>query len=347
MEEWLKELVDELNQAATPAQVEAARLAWLGKKGRLTLALRSLGQLPPEERRDRGQELNRLRAEMEERLSARAQDLARRAEAERLLAERLDMTLPGRPPAVGTLHPVTRIRIWVEDIFLRMGFSTVAGPEVERVWYNFEALNMPENHPARDMQDSFFVNLDQHVLRTQTSPMQIRAMEAHSGRLPVKIIATGRVYRRDDDATHVPMFTQMEALMVDRDIGMADLKGVLLLMCRELFGPHTQIRLRPSYFPFTEPSAEVDVTCAVCRGAGCRTCKGSGWLEILGAGMVHPRVLQNGGYDPAQVSGFALGLGLERVAMLVYGFDDLRLLYQNDLRFLSQFRDARGFGDEA
>ncbi|MBX5468167.1 MAG: phenylalanine--tRNA ligase subunit alpha [Firmicutes bacterium] len=327
----------ELEAASTTAAVEAVRVAWLGRRGRITEALRGLGALPVEARREAGQRLNRLREAAEAQIKARLQVLKAQEEAETLAAERLDMSWPGRRPPVGRLHPVTRVRRLVEDIFLRMGFAMVDGPEVESLWYNFEALNMPEHHPARDMQDSFFVNLPGMVLRTQTSPMQIRAMEAAGGRLPVRIIATGRVYRRDDDATHVPMFTQMEALVIDRGIGMADLKGTLLAMSRALFGPETAIRLRPSYFPFTEPSAEVDVTCAVCGGRGCRTCKDTGWLEILGAGMVHPVVLQNGGYDPEAVSGFAFGLGLERVAMIRYGFDDLRLLYQNDWRFLAQF----------
>jgi phenylalanyl-tRNA synthetase alpha chain len=334
---WLEEIQAALQAASTWAEVEAIRVAWLGRRGRITEALRGLGSLPAEERRVRGQALNALRQAAEAEISNRLEALKAEEELAALARERLDMSWPGVTPRVGRLHPVTRVRQLVEDVFLRMGFNMVGGPEVESLWYNFEALNMPENHPARDMQDSFFVNVPGMVLRTQTSPMQIRAMEAAKGRLPVRIIATGRVYRRDDDATHVPMFTQMEALVIDREIGMADLKGTLLLLGRALFGPETQIRLRPSYFPFTEPSAEVDVTCANCHGSGCRVCKETGWLEILGAGMVHPTVLRNGGYDPEQVSGFAFGLGLERVAMIRYRFDDLRLLYQNDWRFLQQF----------
>lgn len=334
---WLEEIQAALKAASSWGEVEAIRVAWLGRRGRITEALRGLGSLPAEERRTRGQALNALRQAAESAISSRLEALKAEEELVALARERLDMSWPGVAPRVGRLHPVTRVRQLVEDVFLRMGFNMVGGPEVESLWYNFEALNMPENHPARDMQDSFFVNVPGMVLRTQTSPMQIRAMEAAQGRLPVRIIATGRVYRRDDDATHVPMFTQMEALVIDREIGMADLKGSLLLLGRALFGPETQIRLRPSYFPFTEPSAEVDVTCANCRGTGCRVCKETGWLEILGAGMVHPTVLRNGGYDPDEVSGFAFGLGLERVAMIRYRFDDLRLLYQNDWRFLQQF----------
>ncbi|MCY0880922.1 MAG: phenylalanine--tRNA ligase subunit alpha, partial [Firmicutes bacterium] len=231
----------------------------------------------------------------------------------------------------------------VEDVFLRMGFSLEYGPEIESVWYNFESLNMPSDHPARDMQDSFYVNVPGMVLRTQTSPVQIRAMQRAGGELPIKIIAPGRVYRRDDDPTHVPMFLQVEGLVVDRDISLTHLKGTLETLTAQLLGPEVGTRFRPSYFPFTEPSLEMDVTCAVCQGAGCRVCKQTGWVEILGSGMVHPQVLANGGYDPAQVRGFAFGLGLERLAMRLFGLDDLRLLYQNDQRYLNQY--VRYFGE--
>lgn len=342
---WVEEAEAEIQAATDPAALAAVRTRWLGRRGRLTEALRGLGELAPAARRERGQVLNRVREAVEQALAAREAALEAAARAAAYARERLDMTLPGIRPAVGQLHPLTRLRRELEDLFTRLGFSVALGPEVESEWYNFEALNMPANHPARDMQDSFFVDVPGFLLRTHTSPVQIRAMHARGGALPVKVIAPGHVYRRDDDATHSPMFTQLEGLMVDRGISLADLKGVLLTLVRALFGPGTAIRLRPSYFPFTEPSVEVDISCTVCGGSGCATCKHSGWLEILGAGMVHPLVLANGGYDPDSVSGFAFGLGLERVLLLRYGFDDLRPFYQNDLRFLQQF--ARGSEGQA
>ena len=255
----------------------------------------------------------------------------------RLAAERIDVTLPGRKVRQGAVHPLSKVIREIEDIFIGMGYSIAEGPEVEQDYYNFEALNLPKDHPSRDMQDSFYITEDL-LMRTHTSPVQARTMEALQGEVPVKIICPGRVYRRDDDdATHSHVFTQIEGLVVDQSIRMSDLKGTLLQFAREMFGPDTQIRLRPSFFPFTEPSAEVDVSCVMCGGEGCRVCKQTGWLEILGSGMVHPRVLEMAGYDPDKVSGFAFGMGVERIAMLKYGIEDIRHFYTNDLRFLEQF----------
>jgi phenylalanyl-tRNA synthetase alpha chain len=332
---WQK-AYDRVLQAEDPAELEAVRVEWLGRRGRITEALRRLGTLPPEARREAGQRWNSRRDALETALTERARVLAERRLAARLAAERLDMTRPGRRPPVGRLHPVTAVRRHLETVMLRMGFDLIYGPDIETEWYNFEALNMPAHHPAREMHDTFYL-APPYVLRTHTSPVQIRAMQRAGGKPPLWAATTGFAYRRDDDATHLPQFTQMEGLVVDRDISLADLKGVVGAIIREVFGSRAQIRLRPSYFPFTEPSVEVDMTCAVCGGAGCRVCKGTGWLEILGAGLVHPAVLRAGGFDPEAVSGFAFGWGVERVAMLLYGLDDLRLLYQNDLRFLGQF----------
>ncbi len=334
--EW-KDLCDKLAAASTSLQVQEVRAEWIGRRGRITLALKDLSDMAPEERRQKGQILNAAREQATRLIDERLEQLRQHEEDVQLLSERLDMTIAGVEPKVGLLHPLTRVRRLLEDLFLRMGFSLAHGPEIETTWYNFEALNIPENHPARDMQDSFFVDLPGMVLRTHTSPVQIRGMEAAKGLVPVKIIAPGRVYRRDDDATHAPMFHQIEGLVVDRGITLGDLKGTLMAMATELLGESIGTRFRPSYFPFTEPSVEMDVTCAACGGTGCRTCKGTGWVEILGSGLVHPVVLQNGGYDPQEVSGFAFGLGIERLAMRIFGLDDLRPLYQNDLEYLMAF----------
>ncbi|MCY0877570.1 MAG: phenylalanine--tRNA ligase subunit alpha [Firmicutes bacterium] len=337
-----QEAVEHIAQAASLDELKEWRARWVGRHGTITERMKELKALPPEERRARGYELNQAREAILEALAAREATLKDLGEAANLEAERWDLTLPGRQPEVGLLHPLTRVRRRIEDVLLRLGFSLAYGPQVETEWYNFEALNIPPNHPAREMQDSFFVDIPGMVLRTHTSPVQIRAMEQHQGRLPVKIIAPGLTYRRDDDATHVPMFQQVEGLVVDRGISVADLMGTLTAMAQELLGPSTKTRFRSSYFPFTEPSLEMDVTCAVCQGRGCRVCKDTGWVEILGSGLVHPTVLRNGGYDPDQVSGFAFGMGVERIAMRLYGLDDLRLLYQNDLRFLLGFRHQGG-----
>ncbi len=321
--------------ARSSADLEQARVRFLGRQGVLTQLLRSLGTLAPEERPLVGGAANEakriLEALLEERL-AEALESERRAQRTRA---RLDLTLPGRRPARGVLHPLTRVHDEIVAIFAGLGFSVVDGPEVETDYYNFEALNIPRDHPARDMQDTLYLT-ESTLLRTHTSPVQIRTMLAQKP--PVRIIVPGRVFRRDvADASHSPMFHQVEGLAVDRNVTMADLKGTLGLFAREMFGPESRIRFRPSFFPFTEPSAEVDVLCFVCHGQGCRLCKQGGWLEILGSGMVHPQVLKNVGYDPEEVTGWAFGMGIERIAMLKYGIDDLRLFFDNDLRFLRQF----------
>lgn len=332
-----EEALQELAQVASPQQLNEARIKYLGKKGPLTEILRGMGALSAEERPVIGQVANDVRGAIEAVIEAKQAEYSRAETEARLAAETIDVTLPGRPVARGAVHPLNQVIQQIEDIFVGMGYTVAEGPEVEQDYYNFEALNLPKNHPARDMQDSFYITED-ILMRTQTSPVQIRTMEKMNGRAPVKIICPGKVYRRDDDdATHSHMFTQIEGLVIDRNIRMSDLKGTLLQFVRELFGANTQIRLRPSFFPFTEPSVEVDVTCAMCGGSGCRVCKQSGWLEILGAGMVHPNVLEKGGYDPQEFSGFAFGMGVERVAMLKYDIEDIRHFYTNDLRFLKQF----------
>jgi phenylalanyl-tRNA synthetase alpha chain len=291
--------------------------------------------LPPAERPLVGREANEAKAEIEAELERRRASLQGAERRARLAADRVDLSLPGRRVQPGSLHPLSRVLDEIIDVFVGLGFQVIEGPEVETDYYNFEALNIPKDHPARDMQDTFYVS-EEILLRTHTSPMQIRTMERM--RPPVRIIVPGRVFRRDAlDMTHSPVFHQVEGLAVDRDISMADLRGTLELFARELFGPDSRIRFRPSFFPFTEPSAEVDVLCFACQGAGCRLCKGSGWLEILGSGMVHPQVLRTVGYDPEEVTGWAFGMGVERVAMLRYGIDDIRLFYENDLRFLQAF----------
>lgn len=312
------------------------RVKYLGKKGAITEVLKGMGKLPPEERPLMGQIANETRGRLETTLSERKEALEEAALAEKLAAESLDVTLPGRALGQGSLHPLTLVREEIYRIFVGLGYEVTEGPEIESDYYNFEALNLPPYHPARDMQDTFYV-APKVVLRTHTSPVQVRTMEAKDGKTPVKIICPGRVYRRDDDVTHSPMFHQVEGLVIDENITMGDLKGTLLAFAREMFDPSAEVRLRPSYFPFTEPSAEVDISCTACLGKGCRVCSYTGWLEILGAGMVHPNVLRYGGYDPEKVTGFAFGMGIERVAMLRYGIDDLRLLFANDQRFLAQF----------
>ena len=330
----LKSALEDLDCAVSGPDLEQVRVKYLGKKGLLTQLLRSMVTLPPAERPVVGREANeakvRIEAELDRRLGVALQD-ARRA---RLAADHVDLTLPGRRTEPGGLHPLSRVLNEIVNVFVGLGFSVAEGPEVELDHYNFEALNIPKEHPARDMQDTFYISEDV-LLRTHTSPVQIRTMLAQKP--PVRIICPGTVYRRDADITHSPMFHQVEGLAVDRDISMGDLKGTLELFARELFGPESQIRFRPSFFPFTEPSAEVDVRCFLCKGSGCRVCKGSGWLEILGCGMVHPQVFRNVGYDPEVVTGWAFGMGVERVAMLKYGVDDIRLFFENDLRFLAQF----------
>lgn len=317
------------------ADLESLRIRYLGKKGELTAVLRGMGKLTAEERPVIGQLANEVREAIETKLTALAQS-ARAAELDRRLkAEKLDVTVPGQSPAVGHIHPLARIQRDMEDIFIGMGFDIVEGPEVEYDYYNFQALNIPPEHPARDTQDTFYIT-DNILLRTQTSPVQIRTMEKR--RPPIRIVSPGRVYRSDAmDATHSPLFHQMEGLVVDRGVTMGDLKGTLEMFAKKMFGEDTRVRFRPHHFPFTEPSAEVDVSCFACGGKGCRLCKGEGWIEILGAGMVHPNVLRGCDVDPEEYSGFAFGFGIERVTMLKYHIDDIRHLYENDVRFLAQF----------
>ena len=320
--------------ARTAADLEQVRVKYLGRQGALTQLLRTLGTLPAAERPQVGAAANEakraLEALVDERLAVAQQTERARSRA----AARPDLTLPGRRPPHGVVHPLRRVEEEIVEVFAGLGFSVVEGPEIETDYHNFEALNFPKDHPARDMQDTFFVP-GELLLRTHTSPVQIRTMQAQ--RPPVRVIVPGRVYRRDiADASHSPVFHQVEGLAVDRNISMGDLKGTLELFAREMFGPASRIRFRPSFFPFTEPSAEVDVLCFLCGGSGCRAC-GDGWLEILGSGMVHPNVLRNVGYDPEEVTGWAFGMGIERIAMLKYGVDDLRLFFENDLRFLRQF----------
>ena len=338
----LESILAEIAAAPALSDLQEVRTRWVGKKGWVTDQMKGLAALEPAERRQRGALLNNWRQMVLQAINRRENVLADQEERKQLAQEALDLTVPGRRPVAGLLHPITRVRRRIEDVLLRMGFSLAFGPQVESEWYNFEALNIPSTHPARDMQDSFFVDIPGMVLRTHTSPVQIRSMQRHAGRLPVKILAPGAAYRRDDDATHVPMFQQVEGLMIDRHISLSDLKGVLTTMVRALLGDQVGTRFRPSYFPFTEPSVEMDVACALCQGSGCRVCKGSGWVEILGSGMVHPVVLKNGGYNPDQVSGFAFGMGIERIAMRFFGLDDLRLLYQNDLTYLKGFASGGG-----
>jgi phenylalanyl-tRNA synthetase alpha chain len=326
-----------LEQVESPQQLNDLRVQYLGKKGELTEVLRGMAQLSAEERPIIGQVANDVRAAIEQRIEELQQQFQRQATEQRLRSETIDVTLPGRSAKLGAIHPLNKIIEEIEDIFIGMGYTVAEGPQVEQDFYNFEALNLPKDHPARDMQDSFYVT-DEILMRTHTSPVQVRTMLASQGKGPVKIICPGRVYRRDDDdATHSHMFTQIEGLVIDRHVRMSDLKGTLLQFVQQMFGSDTQIRLRPSFFPFTEPSAEVDVTCVMCGGDGCRVCKQTGWLEILGSGMVHPRVLELSGFDPKEYSGFAFGMGVERIAMLKYGIDDIRHFYSGDLRFLRQF----------
>ncbi|WP_372637681.1 phenylalanine--tRNA ligase subunit alpha [Cohnella sp.] len=337
LEALRSEALDKLQTVADAAALNDLRVHYLGKKGQLTEILRGMGSLSAEERPIIGQVGNEVRAAIEAVIAEKQEIFDRAATAHRLQAETIDVTLPGKKSAVGAVHPLNKIVEEIEDIFIGMGYTVAEGPEVETDFFNFEALNLPKNHPARDMQDSFYIT-DEILLRTQTSPVQIRTMKAMNGRTPVKVICPGKVYRRDDDdATHSFMFHQIEGLVIGPNIRMSDLKGTLLQFVREMYGSQMQIRLRPSFFPFTEPSAEVDVTCAQCGGSGCRMCKHTGWIEILGCGMVHPKVLEYGGYDPKEVTGFAFGMGVERIALLKYGIDDIRHFYANDTKFLSQF----------
>lgn len=339
MREKLEQLKSEALAAVAAAADEKAideiRVKYLGKKGELTAILKQMGSLAPEERPIMGQLVNKAKSELEEAIAAAAENFKAKAAEAKLKAETLDVTMPSKPAVKGGLHPLNVVLNDMIDIFQSMGFDVVDGPEVETDHYNFEALNVPADHPARDMQDTFYL-AENLLLRTQTSAAQIRTME--NRKPPIKIICPGRVYRADEvDATHSPVFHQIEGLVVDKNITMCDLKGVLEQFAHEIYGKETEVKFRPSFFPFTEPSVEVDVTCSECRGKGCRVCKGSGWIEILGAGMVHPRVLKACGIDPEEYSGFAFGIGLDRLTTTRYKISDIRLLFENDLRFLKQF----------
>lgn len=329
------EALELLAHAKTPKELEDFRVRFMGKKSELTEIMRGMGALPAEERPKMGQLVNEVRKELETALAEKAEALQNALQAEKLKAEKLDVTMPGTKPAEGGLHPLNVVLNDMIDIFQSMGFDVVDGPEVETDHYNFEALNVPQDHPARDMQDTFYL-AENILLRTQTSAAQIRTMEQRKP--PIRIICPGRVFRADEvDATHSPVFHQIEGLVVDKGVTMCDLKGVLEQFAHEIYGADTKVKFRPSFFPFTEPSVEVDVSCSECGGKGCRVCKGSGWIEILGAGMVHPRVLQSCGIDHEEYSGFAFGIGLDRLTTTRYKISDIRLLFENDRRFLQQF----------
>ena len=339
MKEKLSKIMDEaLSQIEASGELEKLndiRVAFLGKKGELTSVLKGMKDVAPEDRPKVGQLVNEARTKIEAKLEEKKETFEKKLLEEKLKSETIDVTLPGKKLSQGHRHPNTITLEEVEDIFVGMGYQVVEGPEVEYDLYNFEKLNIPADHPAKDEQDTFYINKD-IVLRTQTSPVQARVME--QGKLPIRMIAPGRVFRSDEvDATHSPSFHQIEGLVIDKNISFADLKGTLEVFAKELFGPDTKTKFRPHHFPFTEPSAEVDVSCFKCGGKGCRFCKGSGWIEILGCGMVHPHVLEMCGIDPEEYTGFAFGVGLERIALLKYEIDDMRLLYENDIRFLKQF----------
>lgn len=318
------------------AELQEIRVEFLGKKGHLTAFLKGLGKLSPEERPVVGAKVNELRALIEEEFTAKQNILETEQLNEKLNSEKIDITLPGRKVELGHQHPLTNVNMLIEEFFAKMGYTVAEGPEIESDYFNFECLNLPADHPARDMQDSFYLT-PKFLLRTHTSPVQARVMQANEPNAPIRIIAPGKVYRWDYDATHSPVFHQVEGLLIDEHITFADLKGTLELFLRHIFGDGIKVRFRTSFFPFTEPSAEVDISCVMCKGEGCRICSHTGWLEILGCGMVHPSVLEINGYDPEKVRGFAFGMGVERIAMLLYGIGDLRLFYENDVRFLNQF----------
>ncbi|PPA71592.1 phenylalanine--tRNA ligase subunit alpha [Jeotgalibacillus proteolyticus] len=341
MEERLKQLqfeaAERVNLSGSLKELNEVRVAYLGKKGPITEVLKGMGKLSAEERPKMGALANEVRDAITKVIEEKQLTLEAEAIEKKLQEESIDVTLPGRPVRTGTHHPLTSVIEEIEDLFISMGYKIEEGPEVEKDYYNFEALNLPKGHPARDMQDSFYITED-ILLRTHTSPVQARTMERHQGKGPVKIICPGKVYRRDnDDATHSHQFMQIEGLVVDENIRMSDLKGTLNVFAKKMFGEDREIRLRPSFFPFTEPSVEMDISCKICGGKGCSVCKGTGWIEILGAGMVHPNVLEMAGFDSKKYTGFAFGMGPERIAMLKYGIDDIRHYYTNDHRFLTQF----------
>ena len=333
----IKEVALTAIKAATdqPA-LQDVRVKYLGKKGEVTALLKGLGKLSPEERPKMGAFVNAVRETLEAELDKIKSSMETAAMNARLEEEKIDITLPGRAPKTGHIHPLTTVNEMIEDFFMKMGYTVEEGPEIEQDHFNFECLNLPKDHPARDMQDSFYIT-ENFLLRTHTSPVQARTMQRHEPNSPIRMIAPGKVYRWDYDATHSPVFHQVEGLIIDEHITFADLKGTIETFLRHMFGDETKVRFRTSFFPFTEPSAEVDISCVMCGGEGCRVCSHTGWLEILGCGMVHPRVLELNGYDPNKVKGFAFGMGVERIAMLLYGIGDLRLFFEDDIRFLEQF----------
>jgi len=337
MSQELKQIIQDAEQAIQIADnlmdLDQVRVKFLGKKGQLTDLLKSLGSLSAEERPKVGQAVNEAKQQIQAWITEKTDQLKQHQLEQQLSAQAIDVTLPGKQLGSGSLHPVTLVRNRLELLFSEMGFDIAEGPEIEDEWYNFDALNIPTHHPARAEHDTFFTD-DKRVLRTHTSPVQIRYMQTHEP--PMRMVAPGRVYRCDFDASHTPMFHQLEALVIDKAINFAQLKGLLIELIHRFFETDAPLRFRPSYFPFTEPSAEVDIRCVICGGKGCNVC-GSGWLEILGCGMVHPQVLKNGGIDPEKYTGYAIGLGIDRLTMLYYGIKDLRTLFENDLRFLSQF----------
>ena len=340
MEQELQRIKEEALSAIKSASDEQAlqdvRVKYLGKKGEVTALLKGLGKLSPEERPKMGALVNAVRQALEEEIDALKTSMEVAVMNARLEEEKIDITLPGRAPKTGHIHPLTTVNEMIEDFFMKMGYTVEEGPEIEQDHFNFECLNLPKDHPARDMQDSFYIT-ENFLLRTHTSPVQARTMQRHEPNSPIRMIAPGKVYRWDYDATHSPVFHQVEGLIIDEHITFADLKGTIETFLRHMFGDDTKVRFRTSFFPFTEPSAEVDISCVMCGGEGCRVCSHTGWLEILGCGMVHPRVLELNGYDPNKVKGFAFGMGVERIAMLLYGIGDLRLFFEDDIRFLEQF----------
>ncbi|MBE9516104.1 MAG: phenylalanine--tRNA ligase subunit alpha [Proteobacteria bacterium] len=336
LETMLADALAAVDKATQPDEVETLRVTYLGKKGKLTEQLKQLGSLPPEERPKVGQWVNQAKVKLQQRIGEHKQQLEDQQQQASLGKEKIDVSLPGRGLDRGGLHPVTKTMQRLELIFSRLGFEVATGPEIEDDYHNFEALNIPPDHPARAMHDTFYFNSG-HVLRTHTSPVQIRYMENNEP--PLRVIAPGRVYRCDSDVTHTPMFHQIEGFLVDTDVSFADLKGILASFLREFFETDLKVRFRPSFFPFTEPSAEADISCVICSGKGCRVCSHTGWIEVLGCGMVHPKVFAHAGVDSEKYMGFAFGLGVERLAMLRYGVNDLRLFFENDLRFLRQFNN--------
>lgn len=338
MENILKEVLSALESVSDLNGLQNLRNIYLSKKGIISSLMNQMKDLSSEEKPKFGASVNALKQKVESALDEAEDKLRERVLNERLMSGKIDLSLPSNLPEVGTLHPLTIIQNEIESFFISMGYTVEEGPEVERDYYNFERANIPQDHPARDMQDTFYINME-YLLRTHTTAIQTRTLEAYHGKTPIKVICPGKVYRKDDDdATHSHQFVQMEGLVVGHQISLSDLKGTLEALAKHMFGESRVIRFRPSYFQFTEPSVEVDVSCHICDGKGCPTCKHTGWIEILGAGMVHPNVLRMAGYDPTKVSGFAFGLGVERVALLKYGIDDIRQFYTNDLRFLENFK---------